>query len=148
MKTNPIFIVALLGATVLLQTGCEPTKADRIKKIDAQLASWVSTGRSDDADKRLALRSERALLAADLGYSTSTDTPVSAPVAAATPVRGATNVVIAPASKEKRWETMDGESSWMDAAKQTHAHGGTVYSGGGYYYTDAYGRRVYTTNPR
>jgi hypothetical protein len=49
--------------------GCTkaPTDAERIAQIDAQLASWVSTGDPADANTRLALRSERTRLAAALG---------------------------------------------------------------------------------
>ena len=132
MKAGVISVIAL-GAVLLIQTGCtkaEQTKPDRLKQIDAQLANWVSTGRPEDAQKRGALKAERALLAADLGYSTSTFAPVSAPVVAATPVNGMPNTVGAPVSKENRWEPMAGDSRWMDTTRHGETHGGTTYRGG------------------
>jgi hypothetical protein len=74
IKTNPVAIIAL-GTALLIQTGCskaEQTKAERLKQIDAQFANCVATGRPEDAPKRGALKAERAVLVADLGYSTST----------------------------------------------------------------------------
>jgi len=147
-------MITLLGTALLFQTGCsktkaEPTKAERIKAIDAQLAHWVLTGHPEDVARRDALKAERALLAADLGYSTSTVTPVYQAVAA-TPVPGAPNIIVAPGSKENRWDPMAGESRWMDPNTQTHVHSGTIYPGGTYYrdYSDPNGTTTYRRNPR
>jgi hypothetical protein len=115
-------------------TKAEQTKAERLKQIDAQLATWAPTGRPEDAQKRVALKAERALLAADLGYATSTVMPVSAPVVAATPVKGAPYALTAPVTKENRWDPMTGDSRWMDPTSQTRTHNGTIY-GNGYYQT-------------
>jgi hypothetical protein len=152
-------VIALLGTALLFQTGCSktdagPTKDERIKSIDVQLAHWVVTGHSEDVSKRDALKAERARLAADLGYSTSTSTgtPVFRPQMAVTPVPGAPYVIVAPVNKAKRFESTENrfepmatDSSWMDSSKQTHVHSGTVGPG---YYLDSRGRRVYrSTRP-
>jgi hypothetical protein len=158
VKAGLISVMVFLGAAALLQPACtkpsnaepkaEQSKAERIREVDAQLANWVPTGRPEDAQKRGALQSERAVLAADLGYSTSTVTrPVT--VAAATPYQSTPTGGSASDSKrtENRWQPMGGDSSWMDTTKQTHVHGGTV----GGYYGQGYSRdskgRVIQTNP-
>jgi hypothetical protein len=165
MKPHLVAAIAL-GTALLFQSGCtkappeqtkavseqtkpEQTKATRIKEIDAQLANWVSTGRPEDAGRRIALKAERALLAADLGYSTSTVTPVSAPVVAATPAGGAPAVVIAPASTQNRWEPMGGDSQWMDSNHQTSRHNDTLYpSSSSISFGGTNGTTTYRTNPR
>jgi hypothetical protein len=154
MKANLVAVIAL-GMAVLFQTGCtkaapEQTKAERIKEIDAQLKSWVSTGRPEDAQRRVALKAERALLAANLGYPTSTETRVFSPATTATPVQVTTTPIIAPdgARTENRWHSMDGGAGWMDTTKQTPLHNHTIYSPGyGGYYTYPNGGQTYT-NPR
>jgi hypothetical protein len=149
VKANLVAVIAL-GTALLFQSGCtkaapEQTKSARIREIDTQLANWASTGRSQDANRRVALRAERAQLAAEIGYSAPAVMPVSPPVAAATPVRGAPYVVTAQdsAPTENRWQSMSGDASWMDTSRQTRTHGRTTY-GSGYYYEN--GRRVYYNN--
>ncbi len=106
-------------------------------------ANWVSTGRPEDAEKRVALKAERALLAADLGYSTPTVMAVSPPVVAATPVQATPNVIVATDSTrdaQNRWQSMAGNSKWMDIPSSTATYGVTHSNG---YYYDTNGRRIY-----
>jgi hypothetical protein len=155
MKTKQLIAVVLM-TDLIFQSACtkvvpeqtnaapQQTKAARIREIDAQLANWRSTGRTEDADTRAALKAERSLLAADLGYSTPTVMTVSAPVVAATPVQTTPSVIVAPDSTrdaQNRWQSMAADSKWMDTTYQTQTHGRPVYSS--HYYYDANGHRVY-----
>ena len=82
MRTNLQFrLAAVIGisAAISFQASCtkpatksSQTKAERIAEIDAQLAKWVPTGRPEDADKRTALRNERAELAKAAGLQPQT----------------------------------------------------------------------------
>lgn len=108
MKTNPIFIIAVLGMAVLLQSGCtkpvaeqpkieqtkaEPTKAERIAAINAILDAGP-TGRPGDADERTALRAERAKLTGSVPSR-----PMATTAAAAEPQHDSQ------ATSDKEWES-------------------------------------------
>jgi hypothetical protein len=80
LRTNPqIRLAAVIGisAAISFQASCRKpatsqTKAERIGEIDAQLANEMPTGRPEDADKRAALRHERAELAKAAGLQPQT----------------------------------------------------------------------------
>jgi len=82
LKTNLQFRLATMigiSAAICFQASCtkpvtdsRATIAERIAEIDAQLGKWVPTGRPDDADKRAALRNERAELAKTAGLQPQT----------------------------------------------------------------------------
>ena len=75
MKTNlQIKLAALIGITaaILFQASCTKPAAKRIAEIDAQLANEMPTGRPEDADKRAALRYERAEVAKAAGLQPQT----------------------------------------------------------------------------
>jgi hypothetical protein len=132
--SHGLFLVLAVIVGGLLQNACsKPSEAEqktvelsqreqkeiRLREIDAQLVNWVSTGRPQDIERREALKNERVLLAADLGYAAAA--PVSRPAAAtmsqpppelqATPA-----VVIAGDSSryERRYQPMAPSSKWMD----------------------------------
>jgi hypothetical protein len=75
LKTNlQIKLAALIGITaaILFQASCTKPAAKRIAEIDAQLANEMLTGSPEDADKRAALRNERAELAKAAGLQPQT----------------------------------------------------------------------------
>ena len=73
MNQKTKLIVAILFVAASLGIGCakSPTNAERnaerIAQIDTELANFAPTGAPADAEHRLALRTERARLAAALG---------------------------------------------------------------------------------
>jgi hypothetical protein len=61
-----------ISAAISFQASCTKPAAARIAEIDAQLAKEMPTGRPEDADKRTALRYERAELANAAGLQPQT----------------------------------------------------------------------------
>jgi hypothetical protein len=122
------FTLIVLGAAALLQAACmkpadsataiQSNKTERIAQIDAQLANWVPTGRSDDADTRSALRAERArLTGASPRQPTVTTTTTASPQ-----LSGTTQIVVAhdsQSSSNERWEL---SKNAMDAHAQDAQH--------------------------
>jgi hypothetical protein len=139
MKTTPLFIIALLGTALLLQTGCmkpgaEQTKAERIAAIDAILNAGP-TGRSGEADERAALRAERERLTGSAPSRPIPMTVVAKPQQAtpAPQIVGARN---SQASTDADWKAataaMDARSQKTQDLNSRHWRPGLRDSGGNY----------------
>jgi hypothetical protein len=111
----------------LLQNACsKPSEAEqktvRLRQIDAQLVNSSPTGRPQDIEWREALKKERALLAADLGYAVPepVNTPARIMEQPYPEVQVTPAVIIASDSNryEKRYQPMAPNSKWMDNHNQ------------------------------
>ena len=137
MNATRLFFTLAIAISGLLQTGCskrpeivqetvqvsEPERrAARLRQIDAELAHWTPTGRPQDVERREALKRERALLAADLGYAPPAVVTAPAPGISqpAFEVQATPPVIVASDSSrhERRYQPMAPNSKWMDNHNQ------------------------------
>jgi hypothetical protein len=142
MKTQPLVIIALLGVALLIQ-GCtkpvaeqEQTKAERIAAIDVVLHAGP-TGRPGDADKREALRTERAHLTGSVSSRPIVTTAVAAKPQQATQ---APQIVVAHDSQA----ASDTEWNSTKAALDTRSQRAQELSGRHWYpgLTDGHGHSI------
>src|SRR5689334_1379926 len=71
-RTHLLLALVVIGGLMLPATGCSKiggriTKARRLAQIEEELGKWKPTGKTEDANRRAALLSERAKLKAALG---------------------------------------------------------------------------------